>query len=152
MRTSVSLDAVDNRMGVGPMTTPNDKIDVDLEQLRTSGKGISDDTNAMLAPGISDANGRIFRGLHIGDRTQSGEVEATRRALAYAMDRFLRNGVAQVERARNIVAFLDKVLTEYKTADDFAKLDVDKVLAGLDEVARRQPAPTSTQSPKGFFE
>jgi len=138
-------------MGVGPMTTPSEKIDVDLEQLRTSSKGISDDTDKTLVPGMSDANGRIFRGLHLGDRSQSGEVEATRRALAYAMDRFWRNGIAQAERARNMVEFLDKVLTEYKTADDFAKLDVDAVLAGLDEVARRQPAPPA-QSSRGFIE
>jgi hypothetical protein len=138
-------------MGVGPMTTPNEKIDVDLEQLRTSGKGISDDTDKALAPGMSDANRRIFRGLHLGNRSQSGEVEATRQALAYAMDRFRRSGIAQLDRARNMVEFLDKVLMEYKTADDFAKLDVDAVLAGLDEVARRHPTPQAN-SPRGFFE
>lgn len=133
------------------MTTPNDKIDVDLEQLQTSSKAINDDTDKTLAPGVADAHRRIYRGLHLGERSQSGEVEATRRALAYAMDRFWRNGVAQRERARSMVAFLDKVLMEYKTADDFAKLDVDAVLAGLDEAARRQPTPPA-QQPNGFFE
>jgi hypothetical protein len=133
------------------MTTPNEKIDVDVDQLRTSSKAIGDDTDQTLAPGMSDANGRIFRGMHLGERSQSGEVEATRRALAYAMDRFWRNGIAQLERARNMVGFLDKVLMEYKTADDFAKMDIDKVLADLDEVARRQPTPLS-RPPRGFVE
>jgi len=132
------------------MTTPNEKIEVDLERLRTGSNGISDDTNTTLVPGLWAAHSRIFPGLRLGDRTQSGEVEATRRALAYAMDRFWRNGVAQMERARNMVEFLDKVLAQYKTADDFAKLDVDKVLAGLDEVARRHPAPP-TRSPREIF-
>lgn len=133
------------------MTSPNDKIDVDLEQLQTSRQAISDDTDKTFAPELSRANARVFRGLHFGDRSQSGEVEAARRALAYAMERFWRNGVSQVERARNMVAFLDKVLTEYKTADDFAKLDVDKVLAGLDEVARHHPV-RPAGSPRGSFE
>lgn len=133
------------------MTTPNQKIDVDLDQLRTSCKAIGDDTDMTFAPGMANANGRIFRGLHLGDRSQSGEVEATRRALAYAMDRFWRNGIRHLDQARRMVEFLDEVLVQYKTADDFAKLDVETVLAGLDEIARRQPAPLA-QSPRGFFE
>jgi hypothetical protein len=134
------------------MTTPNERIDVDLEQLRANSKAISDDTDGTLANGMSDAHGRIFRGLHFGDRTQSGEVDAARRALTYAMDRFWRNGVAHMERARDMVEFLDKVLAQYKTTEDFAKLDVDKVLAGLDEVAQRHPAPPANRSPRGAFE
>jgi hypothetical protein len=133
------------------MTTPHEKIDVDLDQLRTSCQAIGDDTDNMLAPGISDAHGRIFRGLHLGDRSQSGEVEATRRALAYAMDRFRRNGIRHLDQARRMVEFLDKVLEQYKTADDFAKLDVQTVLAGLDEAIRPHQASPST-SQGGFFE
>lgn len=133
------------------MSTPNEKVEVDLDQLRFSSKGIGKDTEQMLAPGISDANGRIFRGLRFGETSQSGEVEATRRALAYAMDRFWRNGLDHLDRARRMVEFLDKVLAEYKTTDDFAKLDVDAVLAELDEVTRRTPA-SPIQSPRGFVE
>lgn len=132
------------------MTSPNQSVDVDLMQLSTNCAGIRDDIDQTLRPGISDANGRIFRGLNLGERSQSGEVEATRKALAYAMDRFWRNGAAQVERAGRMVQFLDEVLTQYKTADDFAKLDVDAVLAGLDEVARQPALPL--ESPRGLVE
>jgi hypothetical protein len=133
------------------MTTPSQKIDVDLDQLRTSCQAIGNDTDNTLAPGISDAHGRIFRGLHLGDRSQSGEVEATRRALAYAMDRFWRNGIRHLDQAKRMVEFLDQMLAQYKTADDFAKLKVETVLAGLDEIARRKPAP-SNPSARGFLE
>ncbi|HEX6684596.1 MAG TPA: hypothetical protein VF062_17460 [Candidatus Limnocylindrales bacterium] len=134
------------------MTTADDRIVVDLQQLNANRDGLRRDTDEMLGPGTSDAHGQIFRGLHVGDRSQSGEVESTRRALAYAMDRFWDNGVAQVERARRLVEFLDKVLAEYTTAEDFAKLNVDKVLADL-ETAMREPTSTPpTTIPKGHFE
>lgn len=122
------------------MTAPYRQIDVDLELLRTNGQGIGQDTDVTLAPGITDAHRRIFRGLHIGSRTQSGEVDAARRALAYAMDRFWHNGVAHVERAKRVVALLDWMLTQYRTADDFAKLDLDRALASLEQAATASPS------------
>jgi len=133
------------------MTTPNEQIDVDFEQLQTSCAGIRDDTDQALAPGISDAHVRIFRGLHIGERSESGEVEATQRALVYAMDRFWRNGLTHLDRAKRMTDLLDKILAEYKTADDFAKLDVDAVLRSMDEARLLQPSPPAPR-PRGFVE
>lgn len=137
------------------MTTPDSQIEVDLQELKAHREGMRRDAEEMLQPGTSDAHTRIFRGLHFGDRSQSGEVEASRKALAYAMNRFWDNGVAQAEQAQRMVEFLDKVLAEYQTADDFAKLDVDKVLARLDAVMREQSSapPTSPASnQRGHFE
>jgi len=117
-------------------TTPSQRIDVDLLHLKDMRDGISHDTDDALKPGISDANGRIFQGLNIGVTSQSGEVDASRRALAYAMGQFLNNGQTHLERAQQVITFLDKVLANYRTADEFAKLDVNRVLEMLAEAVQ----------------
>lgn len=124
-------------------STPSQQIDVDLLHLRDMRDGICSDAETALKPGITDANGRIFRGLTIGATSQSGELDASRRALAYAMDQFLGNSKVHLDRAQHVINFLDRVLEDYQTADDFAAMDVDAVLAKLAEAAPPRPAPSS---------
>ena len=126
-------------------STPSQKIDVDLLHLKDMRDGISRDADDALKPGISDASGRIFRGLTIGATSQSGELDASRRALAYAMNQFLGNNQVHVARAQHVINFLDSVLKDYKTADDFAAMDLNAVLARLAEAAPPRPALSASQ-------
>jgi len=130
-------------------STPSQKIDVDLLHLKDMRDGISRDADDALKPGISDANGRIFRGLTIGATSQSGELDASRRALAYAMERFKGNSMAHIDRVQQIVNFLDGMVEDYRTADDFAALTVDAVLARLTNAVPQEEA---RQVTRGFVE
>ncbi|HZM75756.1 MAG TPA: hypothetical protein VFC19_08525 [Candidatus Limnocylindrales bacterium] len=114
---------------------------MDLLHLKDVRDGINRDADDALRPGIADANGRIYRGLTIGATSQSGELDASRRALAYAMGQFYGNSQVHLERAQHVINFLDRVLEDYQTADDFAAMDVNAVLARLAEAAPPRPAP-----------
>lgn len=122
-------------------STPSQQIDVDLLHLRDMRDGICNDAETALKPGITDANGRIFRGLTIGATSQSGELDASRRALAYAMNQFLGNSSVHLDRAQHVINFLDRVIEDYNTADEFAAMDVNAVLARLAEAVPPRPAP-----------
>lgn len=50
------------------MTTPNQNVDADLFLLQANRVAIEANVADQLAPSLSAANRRIFRGLHIGDR------------------------------------------------------------------------------------
>lgn len=130
-------------------STPSQKIDVDLLHLKDMRDGICRDADDALKPGITDANGRIFRGLTIGATSQSGELDASRRALAYAMDRFLGNSGAHIGRVQQIVNFLDGMIKDYRTADDLAALTVDGVLGRLTEAL---PVQEARRQARGFVE
>jgi hypothetical protein len=123
------------------MTTPGQQIEVDLLSLQQTKDGILTNTNAGLPAGIADAKSRIFRGLPVGERSESGEVDGSRQAMAFAMQCFWKNGEAYVERAKQLTEFLGKVREEYRTADDFAKLNVDAVTARLKEAVQAAPQP-----------
>ena len=126
------------------MTTPGQQqIDVDLLALQQSKEGIAANKENSLQPGISDARGMIFRGIPVGERSRSGEVDASRQAMAYAMHCFWRNGEAYVERATRVTEFLAKVLEDYQTADDLARMNVDAVTDRLREMTRHVPPPAA---------
>jgi hypothetical protein len=127
------------------MTTPGQQIDVDLLSLHHTKDGILTNTEGALQTGIANANGRIFRGLPVGERSESGEVDGSRQAMAYAMSCFWKNGEAYVARAKQVTEFLAKVLEEYRTADDFAKLNVDAVTAKFKEAAQAAPRPAAVR-------
>jgi hypothetical protein len=130
-------------------STPGQNIDVDLLHLKDMRDGICRDADDALKPGISDANGRIFRGLTIGATSQSGELDASRRALAYAMDRFLGNSVAHIDRVQQVINFLDGMIEDYRTADDLATLSVDAVMRRLTEAL---PVQDVRYEARGFVE
>jgi hypothetical protein len=130
-------------------STPGQNIDVDLLHLKDMRDGICRDADDALKPGISDANGRIFRGLTIGATSQSGELDASRRALAYAMDRFFGNSVAHIDRVQQVINFLDGMIEDYRTADDLATLSVDAVMRRLTEAL---PVQDVRYEARGFVE
>jgi len=127
------------------MTSPGQQIEVDLLALQQSKEGIGTNINQALQNGISDARGRIYRGLPVGELSSSGEVNASRQAIAHAMRLFWENGEAYVGRVTRVTEFLTKVLEEYQTADEIAKLSVDAVRKTLDELKQAtQGAPGAT--------
>jgi hypothetical protein len=131
-------------------STPSQQIDVDLLHLRDTRDGIVRDTDDALLPGISDAKDRIVGGSTFGESSPSGEVDASQLAMAYALTVLMENGQKHVDHARQVIAFLETVLTRYETADEFAKMDLDAVLRLFAEVAR--PEPLTMTETRGRFE
>jgi hypothetical protein len=123
------------------MTTPGQQqIEVDLLTLQQSKDGIATNISELLQAGISSARGQIYRGVPVGERSESLEVDMSRQAIAYAMKCFWQNGEAYMHRAHQMTQFLATMLDEYKDADDFAKLKVDAVTETLDKIRRAVPA------------
>ncbi|HZM75967.1 MAG TPA: hypothetical protein VFC19_09585 [Candidatus Limnocylindrales bacterium] len=132
------------------MTAPRQQIEVDLLALQQSKEGIATNTEAALQPGITSARRMIYRGVPVGEQSRSGEVDASRQAMAYAMHCFWKNSEAYMERASRVTEFLTRVLEEYRTADDLAKLDVDAVTDRLREMMRRTLPPPAAPT-RGEF-
>jgi hypothetical protein len=130
-------------------STPSRQIDVDLLHLRDTREGIARDTDEALLPGISDASSRIVCGATFGEASPSGEVDASQRAMSNAITVLLENGDKHVEHARQVIAFLDAVLTRYSTADGLSQLDLDTVLGMFAQSAVPEP-PTIAQT-RGRF-
>jgi len=130
-------------------STPSQKIDVDLLHLKDTRDGISRDADDALKPGISDANGRIVGGSTFGQASPSGEVDASKLAMANALTTFLDNCRTHVDRTQQIIAFLDMVMARYETADELAKLDIDTVLRMLAEAT--PPEPLTAVETRGHF-
>lgn len=133
------------------MTTPRQQqIEVDLLALHQSKNQIATDINDLLQSGISSARGLIYRGVPVGERSESIEVGMSRQAITYAMGCFWKNGEAYTQRAYQMTQFLAKILDDYKDADDFAKLKVDAVIQRLEEI--RTAAPPTPAPGGGVFE
>lgn len=134
------------------MTTPGQQqIEVDLLALQQSKDGIANKINKALENGISDVRGRIYRGVPAGELSRSGEVDASRQAIAEAMHRFWVNGEAYMGRVARVTEFLGKVLEEYRNADDLAKLSVDAVGMKLNELRHATGhTPNATPSTREF--
>lgn len=134
------------------MTTPGQQqIDVDLLALRQSKDLIAANTNDLLQSGISAARGQIYRGVPVGERSKSLEVDMSRQAIAYAMKCFWKNGEAYMRRAEQMSRFLTKMLEDYKDADDFAKLKVDEVTHLLDDIRKAVPPTPESTPTRGEF-
>jgi hypothetical protein len=129
------------------MTTPRQQqIEVDLLALQHSREGIAAIATDRLRSGISSARGLIYRGVPVGERSESLEVDASRKAIAHAMNCFWENTDAYMQRADHVTQFLSRMLEEYADADDFAKLKVEAVTQKLEELrkaaqVKAQPAP-----------
>jgi hypothetical protein len=128
------------------MTQPGQQqIEVDLLALQQSKEGIAENVEGRLRSGISSARGLIYRGVPVGERTESLEVDASRQAISYAMHCFWENTEAFMQRADQVRMFLAKMLEQYSDADDFAKMKVDEVdkrLRELKAVVQIKPEPT----------
>ena len=134
------------------MTTPEQQqIEVDLLALQQSKDQIATDINVLLNSGLSSARGLIYRGLPVGERSESLEVDMSRQGIAYAMKCFWDNGEAYVQRAYQMTQFLIKILEDYQDADDFAKLKVDAVIKRLDELRNAVPPKPQPPSVRGEF-
>lgn len=131
-------------------TSRKNKIDVDLSALHESKERIATDINDLLQSGIASARGLIFRGVPVGERSESLEVGQSRAAMAHAMKSFWQNGEAYTLRAYQMTQFLAQILEDYKDADDFAKLKLDAVIRRLDEI--RNAAPPSPITGEVMFE
>jgi hypothetical protein len=131
------------------MTKPeqHQQIEVDLLALQQSKEGIAANANEALPQGISDARGRIYRGIPVGEMSESAEVKVSREAMAFAMACFWKNGDAYVERATRLTEFLIKVLEEYTTADDLARMDVEAVKATFEELKNAVSRPSPPPAP-----
>ena len=127
------------------MTTPGQQIEVDLLALQQSKEGIASNVQGRLRSGISSAREQIYRGVPVGERSESLEVNASRQAIAYAMHCFWQNTEAYTQRADQVTQFLAGMLAEYTDADDFAKMKVDAVTEKLEALRRtvqmKPPAP-----------
>jgi hypothetical protein len=124
------------------MTTQGQQqIEVDLLALQQSKDQISSNTNDLLQTGITAARGQIYRGVPVGERTASLEVDMSRQAISYAMTCFWKNGEACIQRANLMTQFLATMLEDYTDADDFAKLKVNAVIQKLDEIRQVVTAP-----------
>ncbi|HEX6681795.1 MAG TPA: hypothetical protein VF062_03330 [Candidatus Limnocylindrales bacterium] len=108
------------------MTTPG-QIDVDLLELNEVWETFDSNLEVVLKPGISDASSRIQQGLPVGERSESGEVDVSRQVMAEMLHGFARNTEVYVRRSEQVKYFLTAVLENYRTADDFARMDIEAV-------------------------
>lgn len=117
-------------------------LNVDLEQLRDTGQAVKLDVDNGLRPGLSDTDQKIHQGVPFGSRSPSGEAEAARLALTYALNRYARNNTSHLERAEQISAFLGQIVAEYGNADALSALRLEDVLELLDSAKPVPPSPT----------
>jgi hypothetical protein len=119
------------------MSTPGQQqISVDLPALQQSKDDIAANAQDRLRSGISSARGLIYRGVPVGERSESLEVNASRQAITHAMHCFWQSTEAFVQRADQVSLCLAKMLEQYTDADDFAKMKVDEVNKRLDELKK----------------
>lgn len=99
------------------------KIAVDLGQLQETSAKVRTETEAGLRPGLTDVDGKIQHGVRFGALSPSGEIEAARQTLIETLRIHRANGEAHIRRAEQLANVLEKILANYRDADELSRMD-----------------------------
>jgi hypothetical protein len=118
--------------------TGNQQIAVDLAHVERARDAMGA-AAAQLRVGLRKVDSQLQRGVWLGARSPSGELDAARRALREALRVHAVNAGNQIAVADHLAAAIKVVVERYRSTDELARIDVQRMEALLEEALPQPP-------------